>query len=349
MSNDTTNPDESITLSLTQVIAARLLDERRASTDSAPVAALEQGLEARQLVGLLTYKPDPKAKEKNRKALSEALQEAYGLSLGQEYLEQLNQQWQTTYSSWEALIDGVWAGEVRDEKVRKLREKKKDVQELKKALESAYTLQPGSEETTQLNGEWETAYEDWEALMDGVWAGEVHNETVDEIRVTVYKLNPLFRIICRTPHMILVPLSRSFRVGNKESDANAALREMFVTILLGLTLDCSVAVLDKGEPITFEGGEGIARVPAVPAIRDLVGSEWVDLSEAKKWLRAIGAAALLANDTNYPERSNLYAILSANGPGHILRRIEQQVQKKNRQADYRHIQLIEILREVLRA
>ncbi|MBM3176158.1 MAG: hypothetical protein FJ022_07965 [Chloroflexi bacterium] len=352
MSNSTTNPDEGITLSLTQVIAGRLLNERTVTEgDTAVLAALEPGLGARQLVELLTYKPNPKTKERNRQTLAKELQQIYELPFGQEYLDLLNQAWETSYLSWDALLDGVWAGEIKDEKVSKLREKKKDLQELLEALQSAYNLKPGREEVRQLNDEWSTAYGDWDALIDGVWAGEVHNETMDEIRARVYKLNPLFKIICQTPHMILVPLAASFKAGNKESDANGALRELFVTILLGLTLDCSVAVLDNGEPITLEGGEGVARVPGVPAIRDLVGSEWVGLVDARKWLRAVGAASLLANDASYPDRSNLYQILSASGPGHILRRIEQQLQKKqkNGQANYRHIQLIETLKEVLHA
>jgi hypothetical protein len=352
MSNSTTNPDESIVLSLTYVIAGKILDEKTSNeNETALLAALERGLNAHQLVDLLTYKPDPKKKEKNCQRLSKALQDTYELSFGQEYLDTLNQTWKKTYPSWEELFEGVWAGEVQDAKAQKLRDNKKDRQELMEAMQSVYNLKPGKEEVEQLNDEWRTTYGDWETLVDGVWAGEVHNETVDEIRARIYRLNPSFKIICQTPHMVLVPLAASFKAGDKESEANGALRELFVTILLGLTMDCSVAVLGNGEPITFEGGEGVARVPGVPAIRDLVGSEWLGLTEARRWLRAIGAASLLASDTSYSERSNLYQILSAPGPGHILRRIEQQLQKKqkNGQADYRHIQLIEALKEVLRA
>jgi hypothetical protein len=120
--------------------------------------------------------------------------------------------------------------------------------------------------------------------------------------------------------------------------------------------------MKAGEVITFEGGEGIARVPPVPALRDLIGAEWVALEDprrrlsAKQWIDAIGAAALLASATDFSERSNLYAILRSMTTGHIVRRIEQQEEKRKRegkppfsvQQRIEHIKLLETLKEVLR-
>jgi len=91
-------------------------------------------------------------------------------------------------------------------------------------------------------------------------------------------------------------------------------------------------------------------------LSDLVGSEWVSLDQAERWLKAIGAASLLANNTAFPERSNLYAILKSPTPGHVIRRIEQQEEKRRRegkpsftlQQRAEHIKLLEILKEVLR-
>ena len=98
--------------------------------------------------------------------------------------------------------------------------------------------------------------------------------------------------------MILVPLTNPVSIGN-ESDTNAGLRELYLTLILGLSLDCSVAVVKAGEVITFEGGEGVARVPPTSALRELVGAEWVSVEAAKRWLDAIGAVALLANSTAF--------------------------------------------------
>jgi hypothetical protein len=200
-------------------------------------------------------------------------------------------------------------------------EKQKEYRKaLRKAILEEYELEDDAN-IAEMNQIWETQYVDWEAAVEGVISGKLSNETLDEIRVQTYRLRPQLKVICQTPNLILVPLRYGFAVG-KESDTNAALREMFALLLIGLALDCSIAAIDSGETITFVGGEGVARVPAVPAIRDLIGSDWVSLEHAKVWLEKIGAASLLADVTAYPERSNLYEILRAMTPGHILRRIE---------------------------
>ena len=178
-----------------------------------------------------------------------------------------------------------------------------------------------------------------------IMAGRVMNDIIHPIVQDALKLQPPFNVICQTPNMILMPISGSFAV-NKDGETNAALRQLFIILLLGLALDCSVDVVRAGDPILFGGGEGIARVPPVPALRELVGLEWIMLDQAPVWLSAIGAAALLASDTAYPERSNIYQILTASTPGHILRRIEQ---KSGGSVSSRQIKLINQVKEVLHA
>ena len=180
-----------------------------------------------------------------------------------------------------------------------------------------------------------------QALIDG----EVQDDEARLIRTKAFRLNPQFYIACQTPHMILVPLANPVSIGS-ESDTNAGLRELYLTLILGLSLDCSVAVVKAGELITFEGGEGVARVPPTSALRELVGAEWVSVEAAKRWLDAVGAVALLASATGFPERSNLYQILKSPTLGHVLRRIEQKSQ--NGQAYMYHFHLLEQMKEVLR-
>jgi len=201
------------------------------------------------------------------------------------------------------------------------------------------------ETVNDLNASWGTDFGDWDAAVQALANGKVKDETALAIRADVYRLQPTLKIVCQTPHLILLPLRDPMAVG-KDAEVNAAIRRLFAMLVLGLALDCSVAILGSGDAITFEGGEGVARVPKVPALRDLVGSEWVSLDTAEKWLKAIGAASLIAQATGLPERSNLYQILSAPTPGHILRRIEEQ--SDSGAASYKHIKHLETLKEVLR-
>ncbi len=267
MSGDTADPNEHLSLALTQMIARKLIDQDVFSVST-------QGL-----LDLFTYQASENKRKEARKTLEDGLREEFG-------------------------------GTVED-----------------------------------LNDGWNTDFQDWNSAVDALIAGRVTEGTALAIRAEVYKLRPSLKIVCQTPHLILIPLSYPLAVG-KDSEVNKAIRELFTMLILGLALDCSVAVLNSGESITFEGGEGVALVPRVPALRDLVGSEWVSLDRAESWLKAIGAASLLAQATGLPERSNLYQILRAPTPGHILRRIEQNSESSS--VSYQRIQHLETLKEVLR-
>ncbi len=221
--------------------------------------------------------------------------------------------------------------------------KKRNRRDLEKELKATY----GTDELhlDEINDLWDTDFVTVEEALQALIDGEVQDDEARDIRKKAFRLNPQFYIACQTPHMILVPLTNPVSIGN-ESDTNAGLRELYLTLILGLSLDCSVAVVKAGEVITFEGGEGVARVPPTSALRELVGAEWVSVAAAKRWLDAIGAVALLANATAFPERSNLYQILKSPTLGHVLRRIEQK--SENGQAYMHHFHLLEQMKEVLR-
>jgi hypothetical protein len=163
--------------------------------------------------------------------------------------------------------------------------------------------------------------------------------------------------------LIILPLSYPISV-EKDSDTNAALRKLFTSALIALSLDTAVAIVTDDESFPAAGIDGVVRVPPVPAVRALIErvrisrssrserpalerrhSEWLDLDEAELWLRAIGAAARLTGATSYPASSNLFAILTAASPGHILRRIETQGGAVLAQPS--HFALIEQVKEVL--
>lgn len=225
--------------------------------------------------------------------------------------------------------------------------------DLEKRLKELY----GVDELTVelLNENWGTNYSTKDEAIQALIENRVADDDARKVRAAAFRLSPQLRIVCQTPHMILVPLANPISMGD-ESDTNTGIRELYIMLILGLALDCSVANMKAGEVITFQGGEGVARVPPVPALRDLINAEWVRTDQAKRWLDAIGAAALLAGATAFPQRSNLYAILRSMTPGHIIRRIEQQEEKQRREGKppfsiakkMEHLKLLETLKETLR-
>ena len=221
--------------------------------------------------------------------------------------------------------------------------KKKHRKQLESELKELYDVETLTVEL--LNEMWVTQFSSLEEAMERLVAGVVTDDDARKARATAFRLTPQLRICCQTPHMIFIPLTNPVSL-NADSDANAGLRELYITLLLGMSLDCSVATLKVGETVTFTGGEGVARVPPVPALRELVGSDWISVDKAELWLDAIGAAALLAPSTKLPERSNLLAILCSPTPGHILRRIEQK--SDSGYANGQQILLLEKIRKVMR-
>jgi len=196
-----------------------------------------------------------------------------------------------------------------------------------------------------LNDNWGTNYTTSDEALEALLQNKVADDDARKTRATAFHLAPQLHIACQTPNLILVPLANPISMG-KDSDTNAGIRELYIILLLGLALDCSVAVMRVGEVITFEGGEGVARVPPIAALRAMVGTEWLTVEGAKRWFDGIGAAAMLANATAFPESSNLYSILKSPTAGHILRRIEQK--SDSGQAHIGHLGLLEKVKEVLR-
>lgn len=217
--------------------------------------------------------------------------------------------------------------------------KKKQRRELEKMITEFI-----GETVAELNDKWATDFCSWDEAIESVIANKVTDRTVNQLRAEAYNLTPHMGVVCHTPNMILVPMVYSISLG-KESETNAALRKVFASILVGLALDMTVAIIGNSDNIPIEGGEGVAYVPAVSGVRSLIGRAWVTLENAEKWFKAIGAASILAIATAYPERSNLYSILSALTLGHILRRIEEK--SETGQASYYHITYLEMLEEVL--
>src|SRR5207248_1616959 len=110
--------------------------------------------------------------------------------------------------------------------------------------------------------------------------------------------------------------------GKDESETSKALRRLYVSLILSVVFDASVAIRRATDAEEFGRSEGAAYVPPVPAVRSLIGCEWVKASDARRWLMAIGAASILARDAALPMRSALYQALAADPAERLVRRIE---------------------------
>lgn len=243
--------------------------------------------------------------------------------------------------------------------------RRKHRKQLEKSLRAAF------ESLEELNDEWITEFDDWASALDAVIANEISEEPAPDIRREAYNLGVKMRLICHTPNLILIPLSYPLAVGN-DNETNQALRKLFVELMIGLSLDCAVAILRDSESFALPEPQGVAWIPPVGPARRLVGemlerfekrrkarsvarqekqldrlisSEWVPLGYGEDIYKAIGVASVLAGDTNYSDRSHVYQILSAPTVGHVLRRIEQQ--SSTGQVPYYHFKPLKILEEVL--
>jgi hypothetical protein len=197
-----------------------------------------------------------------------------------------------------------------------------------------------------VNNEWGTDYPSWELATTAVYSNKVINPTAKEIRSEIYKLYPQMRLVCQTPHMILFPISYPIKL-KEDSETNAALRRTFIALILGLTMDASVAIVHDSDQIDFQGGEGVAFVPPISAVRDLIGTNWIPLNDAERWLKFIGISSILANSGQYSERSGLFEVMISPTAGHVLRRIEQKRASENSSLKFGDIAHLRIFEDAL--
>jgi hypothetical protein len=163
----------------------------------------------------------------------------------------------------------------------------------------------------------------WPEAVDALFENKLDQQEFRAIRRDAFRLYETIHLICQTPNLIFVPLSYEVAGGDSEADTGKGLRRLYISILLSLAFDARVAIQKEGEPVDFERAAGTAYVPPIPAVRSLVHKDWLSVEEATRWLRGIGAACLLARDTGFPVRSQLFQTLSADPPERLARRIEE--------------------------
>lgn len=289
----------------------------------------------RPLVNLLSYTSAEKTAEEHKKSLGHELEEAFGPGDDGLELAAFNEAHGTKFNQW---------SEARRDK------------RLKADAESKYLELA----VNALNEECQTSFPQWDGALDEIYQNQsdaarkaLESEEVRERRKRALKLRDPGRFVCQTPNLILalLPESLKLKVGkNYENDANAAVRQLFLACLIASNLGVSVAIIDRGEALTFTGGEGMALVPPNAALRAEVsrvrraraaegipvGSspthDWLLPHEVAPWLQALAAAHAVAGNhwdrhrkwvELFPATSALYAVLSSRSVGFLLRRLEQ--------------------------
>jgi hypothetical protein len=228
-----------------------------------------------------------------------------------------------------------------------------------------------------------TSFGTWEEMVEAIYSGKseaaqivlANCEEVRDQRKLALNLSEPGRFVCQTPNLIFVLLPEEVRLKRKddptkkESEANGAIRQLFLSLVFANALNVSVALFDAEEALTFTGGEGTVRIPRNAALRAKAGRvrrtwtalgkpvgcspthEWLLPHEITPWLHALAALHYLAGQrpdkqrkkmvTLFPDSSALYSVLSARSAGFLVKRIEDKTSRNVFQDEMKAIETLE--------
>lgn len=206
-----------------------------------------------------------------------------------------------------------------------------------------------------LNRDCGASFATWDEALEELYLGQSERarralEMSEELRARRRQALDLTReapgrFICQTPNLILALLPDPIRVG-KDSEANAAIRELFLSLVIADVLGVGVAVVNPDDMLTFTGGEGVVRIPQNAALRSEIARvrarlsatrendgvsashEWLLPHEVGPWSGALEAIHQVAavrdaeRQAIFPPNAALYDVLSARSAGALLRRVE---------------------------
>mgnify|MGYP005848579933 CR=1 FL=1 len=196
--------------------------------------------------------------------------------------------------------------------------------DLVKALQQEF-----EQDLDELNRFYGTAFSSFEEAADAViskapamWAGAAAEVTAP-LYERAFKLANDYAFVVQTANLVLIPLGHGFG-GSTSSETRAGLARLLAALFLAAALDVSVAILPFSDlaDVLAERGLGVAYVPPAAQLRRRLGTAWVSLADRDRWLQAIAAAFRLARLAEYPERSDVYQVLSEPSVGRIIRRID---------------------------
>jgi len=202
---------------------------------------------------------------------------------------------------------------------------------------------------------WDRHFGSWEEVAEEIYHLRLDDAFAQEAREVAYQGGRQFDLVCQTPNLILMPCANPIRRGSAiseegDSETKAAIKRLFIGLVLSLALDCAVAVIGDEENFdtVMTSCNGVTYVPPVAPLRQLPklqGATWISVAEAKKWLKALASAFLITPRLDYPPRNDVFEILTAGSPGKLLRRIEMVAE--NGRISMSDLEHLENIKEVL--
>lgn len=208
------------------------------------------------------------------------------------------------------------------------------------------------EELDELNRFYGTAFSSFDAAADAIiqkappmWAGTAAEVTAP-LYERAFRLANDYAFVVQTANLVLIPIGHGFG-GSSSSETRAGLARLLAALVLAKGLEVAVAIVPFSElaDVLAERGLGVAYVPPVAQLRHRFRTTWISLTDSARWLQAIAAAFRLATLAEYPERSDVYQVLSEPSVGRVVRRIEEV--GNGRMLGPAMIPQLEVLKEVL--
>ncbi len=195
------------------------------------------------------------------------------------------------------------------------------------------------EEVNQLYGK---QYASWDELAQEVQERPGNfDQIVHEICVQAYNSYPQLEVVFQTPNVIMIPtynpvINDSGAIGEKdEADSKKVLKQILISLMFFKYLDMSVAILEDKENfgLIVNSVAGAVYIPPNAIVRTLFSNKvgistgnkaasWISRTDVDKWLNGLIAANQLTYRLDYPQKNNLYTILTAEHVGKLLRRIK---------------------------
>jgi len=211
-------------------------------------------------------------------------------------------------------------------------------QKLKEHFDGDIPIERNLEKSLEIvNERFSKNYKNWDEFWQNFKKNNIDNEIARKVLKSVFKLTPKFKVLAQTSNFVIVPLINPIKHSD-DAKVNSAIRELFISIIFSLKLNCSVAIADSVKQLTLFDKIGSAYVEENSHLREIVGDSWLqqfnfmnekgsEVKSMKIWLEAIASTFSLSHLTNYSERTNLLEILTSKTKGHLLRRIEAKSEK----------------------